>query len=204
MSRERFRLTGFFIEPLGDALREITEGKKGLTEAFGSTRYSDHPPHLTILTGYYPVQEEWLGSAAQSLSGLRGLEIRVTGPHVFFDDVQAGGGHTLALKVEREDPLVRLQIEVAERISKDRKKVRSDLFSKGVLGESFERYGFPFVGTHWIPHFTLACLPVVRSHPRIEGFLKRPFSAKFFVDKITVWEISESRHERISEIPLTR
>jgi hypothetical protein len=61
------------------------------------------------------------------------------------------------------------------------------------LKSSFLKYGFPYVGQHWIPHFTIGS---IRNKDQIlkKNFLKNNKSFIFKVKYITFWNVHDDRH----------
>ena len=73
------------------------------------------------------------------------------------------------------------------------------IYDNSVLKESFVSYGFPFVGSHWIPHFTIASLITNRTHPIITDFMqwKPLYIMNWF--NISFWHIDDEHHTRLDK-----
>ena len=69
--------------------------------------------------------------------------------------------------------------------------------SEPFLG-SWRDYGFPFVGSHWIPHFTVAALPVPRDHHLLAEFLESTGCQQMTVRRVTWWRVVGDRHEQLA------
>ena len=63
--------------------------------------------------------------------------------------------------------------------------------------ESIEKYHFPFVGDHWIPHFTISSLAIDKEHPLIVDLLNSKNSFPVVVGKISVWKIDGQEHKKL-------
>ena len=50
-------------------------------------------------------------------------------------------------------------------------------------------FGFPFVGEHWIPHFTISSLKVAKNHKIIRDFLLDQIDISFTVNTVSIWNI---------------
>ena len=57
------------------------------------------------------------------------------------------------------------------------------------LYNSYQNFGFPFVGEHWIPHFTISSLKVAKNHKIIRDFLLDQINICFTVNTISIWDI---------------
>ena len=64
----------------------------------------------------------------------------------------------------------------------------------------FEKYGFPFVGHHWIPHFSVSSLQTEKSHPIIEDFLSTTIQYHFKANQISLWRVDEDEHTLLETV----
>ena len=70
------------------------------------------------------------------------------------------------------------------------------------LYDSYLDFGFPFVGEHWIPHFTISSLKVGKNHKLINDFLLDQIDISFTVNKVSIWNIKGNQHQMIEEFIL--
>ena len=65
--------------------------------------------------------------------------------------------------------LIALQAKIADAIQSLHRSIDTPDFVKNnkVLRTSFKKYGYPFVGSHWIPHLTIASLRTNQNHSLI-------------------------------------
>ena len=68
------------------------------------------------------------------------------------------------------------------------------------LLESYNRYGFPFVGEHWIPHFSISSLRAEKTHPIIEDFLSNTKQDHFTVNQLSVWRVDGDEHTQLETV----
>jgi hypothetical protein len=136
----------------------ITKWKERAHVLEPSAKYLQHPVHSTLFLFMGLPGDE--GSLFEEIAGLcrnqKPIQIEFNGWHTFKNDI-ATGGDTLALSFVLSKSLLKLQEHVG---------TMAHQYSRGVLPykiewagpfqKSFERYGFPFVGDHWIPHLTIA------------------------------------------------
>ena len=70
------------------------------------------------------------------------------------------------------------------------------------LYNSYLDFGFPFVGEHWIPHFTISSLKVAKNHKIIRDFLLDQIDISFTVNTVSIWNIKGNQHQMIEEFIL--
>ncbi len=171
------------IEPDG-ALRELVLAWKSRAAArCPSSAYLGHPP-----------------AALQELCTTRHV------PHVFYNDAFAAGGHTCAFAAGLTDDLARLQFAVCDAIRPHAiRKADSQLpvaLRRDPFLRSWRQYGFPFVGSHWIPHLTIASVPTRPDDPFIAEFLASAAGPPQAVRAVSWWRITGERHERLASMRL--
>ena len=144
---------------------------------------------------------EGINKALNSFSAFR---IEVAGTDVFWEDVSTGGGHTLFWRIKPTQSLLALQAGVAETLRPLLvEKTASDFVKVNPLSkESFERYGFPFIGAHWIPHLTIASLQTERDHPLIGAFLNQTESYELNVTEVSCWRVDNNQHTCLNRCKL--
>ena len=105
-------------------------------------------------------------------------------------------------KVERNAKLLVLQKKLASKLipHKILVKVPKNIIKEKFLYDSFIKYGFPFVGEHWIPHFTVASLQTGKNNPIIKNFLAQKIKFNFIIDQLSLWRINGDDHHFINNI----
>ena len=100
------------------------------------------------------------------------FKIEVTTKDVFWNDIVTGG-HTLYFNVCQNKNLLKIQNNIAQSLQPLRKKVPNpyDPIDNKIFYESFEKYGFPYTGLNWKPHFTVASIRTNKTNPIITEFL---------------------------------
>ena len=71
-----------------------------------------------------------------------------------------------------------------------------------LLKNSFDRYGFPFIGNHWIPHMTIASLNTCQNDPLIEEFLEQSLEFELDVTEISCWRVENDQHNCLEKYKL--
>ena len=97
-----------------------------------------------------------------------------------------------------------LQILVAESLSSLVHPNRAPSFVEKdpLLKKSFEKYGFPFAGLHWIPHLSIASLKTARNHPLISEFQSWEPEFEIKVDEMSCWRVGNDEHILIGKLKL--
>jgi hypothetical protein len=190
-----------FIEPEGLLREHILAQKKSLERQFESPIYCSHPPHCTLIVGRYCKPQAWLGELRCAVGSIEAFDVHTHGYHVFYDDAIAGGGHTVVVRVDLSPALLGLQQCVADLFSSKRNNPEGlsdcEIFPAGPLRRSCERFGFPFVGAHWIPHFTIASMKVTRDAKFLKSMISMPAVFTTHVSRVSLWEVNGDWHKRL-------
>lgn len=207
-----------FWEPPEPIRGTITDQKARCRGVHPDATYLSHPVHTTIFlltAGDRPhVLDDALaavrtatGSVSAAWSG--GVTTASTGWFVFENDL-ATGGDTVTIAFERTQSLAALQRAVADALVPLRVVPPSGGGAEegqvppwtGAFAESMERYGFPFVGDHWLPHTTVASLPhgaALVGEITAEPVPRVPLT----IDRVGLWRIDGETHTRIATAPLS-
>jgi 2'-5' RNA ligase len=158
--------------------------------------YCSHPPHCTLIHANVTQEAQAVEGIHEALGSFSAFRIEVAETGVFWEDGATGGGHTLFWRIKPTPALYKLQARVAEALRSllAENKVAKFVKTNPVLRESFERYGFPFIGSHWIPHLTIASLQTARDHPLIEAFLKQTSTFEMDVTEVSCWRVESEQH----------
>lgn len=194
-----------FLEPAGACLDFLREQKKRIDAAHPGQPFASHPPHLTLCFGAYESPLEYSGELALALRGTPPIRLQCAGVHVFYSDRLAGGGDTVVVRVHRSAALAELQMRIAAVFANHRSPPDSSMPPpplREVMVQSFARYGFPFVGEHWIPHLTIASLVFDDRARWIEDWSRRAADFRFDVHEVHFVSVAGDDHRRVLSIPL--
>jgi broad specificity phosphatase PhoE len=151
---------------------------KGLEE---QADYLYHPVHATIFL--FEAYEKDQTSIISSIKN-RKINFKVEGWKLFEkDSITSGETITISLKASEEIYIFQEYI-VKTLLSFSINPIKYNNNWMGEFKESYEKYGFPFVGNHWIPHLTVASVknegktllneiistPINIEHP-VDGYL---------------------------------
>lgn len=195
-----------FLEPTGRVRDLLVSWKNRVAGQWPEAVYLTAPPHCTIWAGELVEGAAAAQAVADAAATLDVFPVTLTSPWVFSNDVLAAGGQTCVFLAGPAAPLARLQGALCDVIAPWRKAMRdADLpapLRHGVTLESWRRFGFPFVGPHWQPHFTVASLPVPRDAPAVAEFLETPVDQQMETWQLGWWRVSGDRHEWLASLPL--
>lgn len=187
-----------FIEP-DDTLRNYIDKKKlSVVSQLGHQKYVDHPPHMTLFHGALPNSEHWLERLDHPKVGE--LHLYCNDFQVFYDDPLCDGNHTLALKLSGEG-LHQLQMLIANQLQNYVCKKPAS-FTDPSLQKSWDRYGFPFVGNHWIPHMTIASLDKKHCDDYLRKTLEETLNFHTICTAVSVWRVKGDTHTKLKELSI--
>ena len=193
-----------FILPKGEFESELLSWKEKINQFYPNQPYTEHPPHLTLIN-LQVTNEERAVNAILALSGsVLGLELNINHTSVFWNDI-ATNGHTMYFGLRENKELFYLQKIIADTLSSFVRKTQAPKFllkNKDYLN-SFNKYGFPFVGDHWIPHFSVSSPHIDYSDPIIKEFLSSENIFSFSVNKVSLWHINGDEHINVASVELS-
>ena len=194
---------GVFIVPRGLIKSKITFWKERIERELKGQPYTNHPPHLTIIHADIKEDEIAIREIKECVNELRSFTLTVHRNNIFWNDLFTGG-HTLSYNIKESEYLNKVQKKLSAVFFKYKKNHEVPLLFKTQkeLYDSYLNFGFPFVGEHWIPHFTVSSLKVDENHRIIQEFLMDKIDFSFTVEKVSVWNINGNKHQIIDEFIL--
>ncbi len=194
---------GIFICPDGSLKSKILSWKEKIQKELIEQPYTKHPAHLTIINSKINKENIAISKIRKYLRDTKSFNLDVKKNDVFWNDIITGG-HTIYFSIERTKQLQNIQNNLAVIMSKykSENKIPKIFHPNKLLSNSYKIYGFPFVGDHWIPHFTISSLKIKKSHKIIKEFLSNKNNSSFRVDKISIWRINKDKHQMLEEISL--
>ena len=192
-----------FITPCGPLKTELLSWKEKIRKEYINQPYLNHPPHMTLINTEVISVETALNTIQKFDNSIKSFPISVKTTDVFWNDT-ATNGHTLFFKVEYDKTLFEIQKSLANLIRPIKKKIRppKNLTDNKLLLDSFEKYGFPFVGDHWIPHFTVASVLKEKTEPVIKSFLSNSKKYNFMVRELSLWCVEHDQHTQLGIVKL--
>tara|TARA_Y100000591_G_scaffold325935_1_gene347676 strand:+ start:1974 stop:2570 length:597 start_codon:yes stop_codon:yes gene_type:complete len=192
-----------FILPEEPFTSELVLWKNKIRKDFPKQPYADHPPHLTLINLNSIDETEAIKKLSSFSEKLDSIKVEVNSRNVFLNDVFTGG-HTIYFGLKKSNSLMKLQILIADALAPIKKNTNlSNNFKKdSLLYRSNKNYGFPYVGDHWIPHFTVASLTTNKRKNILKNFLSIPASFDFEINRFSIWRIHEDVHIKLKTIKI--
>lgn len=192
---------------LDDAIRRAKAKTKAIA---GDQTYVNHPPHMTLYVSAFDSTDNVVGLCAKLASRWTTPKLEITGWHYFHGDVLTGN-QTLVCEIAEacKTDLRNFQAELIEVISGQRCVVASSNRYRphfSTLSEArqqaVERIGFPFVGSDWIPHVTIASIEPNRWNEVWQALQTEPPRGSFALPKLTIFQLQKDTPHAYREFPL--
>ena len=192
-----------FILPKEPFTSELLFWKNKIKKDFPKEPYANHPPHLTLINLDSTDESEAIKKLSGFSKKLGSIKIEVNSRNVFLNDVFTGGD-TIYFGLKRSNSLMKLQILIADALVPIKKniKLNNSFKNDSLLFRSNKKYGFPYVGDHWIPHFTVASLTDNKRKKNLKNFLSLPASFDFKINRFSIWRINQDVHTKLKTIKI--
>jgi broad specificity phosphatase PhoE len=179
---------GIFWIPNQELIEYIETWKNEIRKFEPDAIYLDHPVHTTIFL-FNALDQE----LTEIISKFENKEINflIDSWKIFENDLVTKCD-TITLALKPTSSVISFQKAIADSLLSFVKKpiVYPNLW-EGKYKYSYEKYGFPFVGNHWIPHLTIASVKKEGKHLIKEikstkiDLIQKEFSGKLALFKIT-------------------
>tara|TARA_B100000795_G_C22707802_1_gene402271 strand:- start:354 stop:962 length:609 start_codon:yes stop_codon:yes gene_type:complete len=196
-----------FIEPPIKNLRMISKWKVLVNKQFGSQKYLDHPAHstLAVFDLKKKIDSSFFEKLESKISTFKKFNLTISKSSIFYKDPLTNGD-TLHYIIKSNKSLIHLQKIILIHFKNIEKNlINNQKYSNKKFDNNYKKYGFPFVGKDWIPHFTIASIKskIEKKEKFIKRFLMDKILHKSFTVKyISVWHISRNKHKKIFEYNL--
>jgi broad specificity phosphatase PhoE len=144
---------GLFWIPNEELYQYIESWKNRFREVEPNALFLNHPVHSTIfLFNAYEQDQNEIISTIKNIK----INFLVDSWKIFYND-NVTQGDTLSVGLVPNSLAFEFQRNLSESlINFIKKPIFYNNVWEGKYKESYDRYGFPFVGSHWIPHLTIA------------------------------------------------
>jgi len=186
-----------FINPKGKVKKKILNFKKIVKNNFGYQLYLSHPPHCTIFT--MNVSK----SILKSKNKLKNIKIKpfiknvlvVKKTGLFLND-PITNGQTIYFKINKNSFLNTLQLELLKLFNKFKNNKIKTKFKLAWMNKNNNKYGYPFVGKNWLPHFTIASFANLNKKNKfIKNFLNKKIIYRELINKVYIYKINGNKHK---------
>ncbi len=198
-------MLGIFLEPEGKLKNFITKWKIRIKKKNFKTEYINHPPHSTIYVSNFINKKKVIEKIKNITDKFSSFKIQIDKTDLFLND-KFTRKDTIYLNIKKNKKIFKLQKHLANNlkslVKKDKSKI-SKFFNKK-MKKSMIKYGFPFVGSHWKPHFTIGSIKNFKKHFDYQSFKKTKIFYEQDVKTISLWKIQKNSHKRIKIFKLNK
>jgi 2'-5' RNA ligase len=163
-------------------------------------KYLNHLAHSTFYV--FNIESKKMNEVIEKFESLQKvlspISSQITKWRVFERDILTGL-NTLCLEIENTNGLKLLQLNVVDSLCKFHSREKNIGFN-GDLKFSNDKYGYPFVGDHWIPHITIGSLDIDKKKLTdfSEGMFNFPREIK--INNLGLFKIETDSHYLIKRI----
>jgi len=186
-------------EPSGILRAFIEKWKNKIYKVDPNAEYLNHLVHSTLYVFNSFEKEEYLIKELNVCVGnMKSFLIDIKNWKIFYNDVLTNS-NTLTLEIKKNKHLFNVQKEVVNTLNKLRSnKIQYDnVIWKNEYLESYNRFGFPFVGVHWIPHITVASISDNSGFNIEEAFDNKVNFLSVDFNALSLYSIDNNIHKKI-------
>ena len=184
----------------GDLKKKVESIKSFFKTKSNESKYLNHIVHSTLYV--FEIESEKINDVIEKFQSLQEVLSPVFSEinkwRVFENDVLTNL-NTLCLDIELSNDLFNLQMNVVNAfLGIHLKKPNTDF--EGLLKESYNQFGYPFVGKHWIPHITIGSLDIEKKKLTefSEEMINFPRAIK--INNLGLFKIEADSHSLIKRI----
>ena len=199
---------GFFILPPAKLKKKIYNFKKEIHAEYGNQTYLNHLPHLTLFTlniNNTNLLYERILKFQIDCTQYKKIKIRTSKFGYFLNDPFTDG-NTQYISINKNNKLSNLQYYLLKKFQNlhvRKKDDKRNLFSSVLLNKNLNKYGFPYIGKIWIPHFTICSFnKTININEIIIKNKKITINEDFDVKKISIFKINKFSHKHLVDIKL--
>jgi hypothetical protein len=166
-------------------------------------KYIDHPVHLSfyVFEAESKNLKKILDEFKKIKKNLNPCSNSITNWKVFENDILTKL-NTLCLEMELLNNIQSVQIKIVDTLSKFHVKNNSKMNFSGEFLKSYNLFGYPFVGKHWIPHITIGSLDMSLNEIDIQLDKLFSFPKLITINNLNLYLIEDEKHTLIEKIEL--
>lgn len=198
-------MLAIFLEPKGSLRNFIVRWKSKIMRKNLETEYIKHPPHCTIYVSNLINQQKVIKEIFNVTNEFKSFTVKINKTGIFLND-KFTGKDTIYLNIKKNKNIYVLQKKLANRLkgfSKNKNFKQHKFFNKQ-MKKNFVKYGFPFVGSHWKPHFTIGSIKKFKNDIDYLIFKKKKVSFELEVKSLSLWKISKKKHKKLKDFYLKK
>ncbi len=191
----------FLIKPNKEITNLVNFWKKKIKNYHKNTVYLLDIPHLTLFTAEVKNIKSVIDRVKLIIRNLDPITLQLNNTFCFKNDLLTGG-NTIMFKILKNSKLFDMQYKIANSVKNyviDKKKIKN---FKGENLKSFRKYGFPYIGKHWIPHITICSIIGKNDNRIIKKFLKIKINKRFMFSEVFIYKVLNKKMFYIKKINL--
>jgi hypothetical protein len=190
-----------FFKPKNNILNTIIKYKNVNKHLEEIENYFNHPPHLTFYLFQSAINEEKIISKFKNLR-FKKLSIDFDGWKIFEND-QNSNKDTVVLSFKTNEEIKKLQMSIVNSLNSFRtSKISYNNKWGGLYKESYLKWGYPFIGSHWIPHFTIGSFSQKNKFYLNELISKKNHFSNVLIEELFLCRVNKNEHISICNIKL--
>lgn len=193
----------FALEPSDELRNGIIKNKALVKKVAGPQTYLEHFPHCTLYLSVF-FRMDFEKALRLFLRSREPIKIRIGSWHVFKNDPRTLG-HTISYAV-KSPTIKKFQEKLVKTVSPFCMDV--NLFAESVfpkeMQDNIEKYGYPYVGKSWIPHFTIASVRKDLFESVWDTLSKQNPKFEFSADALSLYEIKGETHVPVKRFHLAK
>lgn len=195
------------IQPEDKLFKKIKKIKQQVKNIVGDQDYLRDDPHLTLYIGEFTNFRKWDNEFTEFVKELKVIKSELAGWYIFDKD-PITGKKTICVEIIKDKKLSEIQKKIIKLLSSYRKnnipqrykKVYTNL--KPIFKKNIDKFGFPFVGSIWIPHLNVASF-TNNAFDDVWEFLKsKKLTGEYILQKIVIYELKQEKIEEVKVFPL--
>lgn len=193
------------VDPSPEFSRTIKAYKQEVRELVGNQVFLNEPPHMTAYLARFAKGVELSKFVVPLAESIPIVTLRTTGWHVFDADPMTGNR---TLVVNFDEPSQRLLQSIQVKIGSALRELYDKKATKQRYAEAWQHFapeqreavesvGFPFWGTGWHPHFTIASISPLDWPTVAENLLPTPPSGEIICPSLTQYRVIDGESHPI-------
>ena len=193
-------MLAIFIEPKFSLKKFIINWKSKLKK-YPKSKFIYHPPHSTIFIADFKNLKEVEKEMFEISNNFEPFKIIVDKTDIFLND-SLTNKDTIFLNIKKNKKLIDLQKKIANKLKSNVKINKNLKFKNKNFQNSHLKYGFPFVGSHWKPHFTVGSIKNFKKKKEFKLFIEQKINFKNIINRLSLWEVKKNNHKKIKKFRL--
>ena len=193
---------GIFLMCNDEITKKINDFKKHFLSLNVNNNYLNHPVHISLYVfESNSIDEDKLIESFQGIEKtINNINLELTDWILFENDILTGL-NTICIRIKKVESIEFIQDQVIQSFKSFAIKAKNNKL-ENEYAKSQEKYGYPFVGKHWIPHITIGSVDLTKS--KIEEEIKKLENVNLTTkaDSLHFYEIKNEKHKLIKKMKL--